>query len=140
MHFKLLADDTSTKTNDRAAFRSLSKKLVTTQFVKDVAIVKDFLAQVSVLSESLQKPEVSFIEANRYLKYTINGLMKIETATKDGKYSFRHIFGEAADFKGIPLETFSGRSGYTSFGKEQFVQALIDNINSRMLSKENDTL
>ena len=68
MHFKLLADDTSTKTNDRAAFRGLSKKLATMQFVEDVAIVKDCLAQVSILSESLQKPEVSFIEANRYLK------------------------------------------------------------------------
>ena len=44
----------SIKPTERATYQGIVKKL-TIEFVEDVAIVKDCLAQLSLLSEGLQK-------------------------------------------------------------------------------------
>ena len=113
------------------------KKLSTREFVEDVAVVKDCLAQVSLLSEALQKQQTSLLEANRHLRWTLNGLFKIKEAVQEGKYTFQATTGDNAAFKGVSLEVFSSRKGYVSFDRKHFIQALIDNINARMINSSN---
>ncbi|CAB3990141.1 Hypothetical predicted protein [Paramuricea clavata] len=66
-------------------------------------------------------------------------LKKIE-AIQEGKYTFQSTTGDNAGFKGVSLETFSSRKGYVSFDRKQFIQALIDNINARMINPNNEAV
>ena len=138
VHFKKLSEDMSIKPTERATYLGIVKKLSTREFVEDVAIVKDCLAQLSLLSEALQKQQISLIEANRHLKWTLNALFRIKEAIHEGKYTFQATTGDHAAFKGVSLEAFLSRGGYVSFDRKQFIQALIDNINSRMLNSNNE--
>ena len=85
VHFKKLSEDMSIKPTERATYQGIVKKLSTREFVEDVAIVKDCLAQLSLLSEALQKQQISLIEANRHLKWTLNALFRIKEAIHEGK-------------------------------------------------------
>ena len=126
------------KPTERATYQGIVKKLSTREFVEDVAIVKDCLSQLSLLSEALQKQQVSLIEANRHLKWTLNALLRIKEAIHEGKYIFQATIGDHAAFKGVSLEAFLSRGGYVSFDRKQFIQALLDDINSRMLNSNNE--
>ena len=129
----------SIKPTKCATYQGIVKKLSTREFVEDVAIVKDCcLAQLSLLSEALQKQQISLIEANRHLRWTLNMLFRINEAIIEGKYTFQATTGDHAAFKGVSLDAFSSKGGYVSFNQKQFIQALIDNINSRMLNSNNE--
>ena len=79
----------SIKPTKCATYQGIVEKLSTRKFVKDVAIVKYCcLAQLSLLSEALQKQHISLIEANRHLRWTLNVLFRIKEAIKEGKYIF----------------------------------------------------
>ena len=60
------------KPTERATYQGIVKNLSKREFVEDVAIVKDCLAQLFLLSEALQKQQASLIKANRHLKWTLN--------------------------------------------------------------------
>ena len=137
-HFSILSKDTFLDPVKRATYNGIAKKLATKEFVEDVAVIKDCLGQISILSESLQKSDISIKEATRYLKYTINGLEKIKLSITEGKYYFDQTVGNDVVFKGIPLHNFESRSSYSSFNKPQFLQALIDNMKARMLNASDE--
>ena len=100
----------SIKPTERATYQGIVKKLSTREFVEDVAIVKDCLAQLSLLSDALQKQQISLIEANRHLKWTLNALFRIKEAIHEGKYTFQATTGDHAAFKGVSLEAFLSSS------------------------------
>ena len=137
-HFSTLSKDNSIGSCKRKMYSGIAKKLATKEFVEDVAVIKDCLGQVSILSESLQKSDVSVIEANRYLQYTVNSLEKIKLFVTEGKYSFDEIAGNDVVFKGVPLHSYECRASYPSFNKPRFLQALIDNIKARLLNASNE--
>ena len=136
-HFKKLSEDKSMKSAEHASYLRIVKKLSTTEFVEDVAVVKICLAEVSLLSEAFQKPQISLVEENRHLKWTLNGLFKIK-AIQEGKYTFQATTGDTAAFKGVSLEAFLSRNEYVAFDQKQFIQAVIDNINARMINSSNE--
>ena len=99
--------------------------------------MKDCLAQLSTLSETLQDININIVDANKNIKWTINALTKIKTAGNDGKYDFTNMVGKSLIFKVVALHEYVSRTGYVSFSKVQLVQSIIDNITSRMLNKNN---
>eukprot|EP00794_Sanderia_malayensis_P019804 gene19804-21744_t len=108
-HFSTLAKDDSIDSVKRATYSGIAKKLA-----------------------------ISVVEANRYLKYTINSLEKIKVSISEGKYSFDQTVGSDVVFKGVPLGNYQSRGSYCSFNKPQLLQALIDNIKARMLDVNNE--
>ena len=96
----------SIKPTERATYQGIVKNLSTREFVEDGAIVKDCLAQSSLLSEALQKQQISLFEANRYLKCTLNALFRIKKAIHKEKYTFQATTGDHAVYKGVSLEAF----------------------------------
>ena len=82
---------------------------------------------------SLQKREATFIEASNYIRWTINALEKIK-GSLDTKYSFKVLISDSPVVKGINLQSFQSRHGYTSFNHGQFLQGLIDNMKSRLIN------
>ena len=105
----------------------------TTQFVEDLAVLRDCLGQLSSLSESLQKRKATIIKASNYIRWTINAMEKI-TGSLDTKDSFKVLISDSPVFKGISLQSFQSRHGYTSLNHGQFLQGLIDNMKSRLIN------
>ena len=127
-HFQML----STSSTDKGTYNGLVKKMQTT-LVEEVAVLKDCLGQLSILSESLQKREATIIKASNYIRWTINALEKIK-GSLDTKYSFKVLISDSPVFKGTNLQSFQSRHGYTSFNDGQFLQGLIDNMKSRLIN------
>ena len=111
-------------------------------FVKDLALLKDCLGQLSLLSETLQERKINIVEAHRHIQWTINALQKIKfAAVEQQKYDFTAIIGKNSSFKGIPLHIYETMKGYASCNKAQLLQSLVNNIMQRMLTKgKNDAL
>ena len=105
-------------------YSRIAKKLVATkEVVEDAAVIKDCLGQLSILSEALQTLDVSVIEANRYLQYTINSLEKIKLTVTEWKHSFDEVAENDAVFKGALLHSYKSRASYPYFNKPRFLQA-----------------
>ena len=96
-------------------------------------MLKDCLSQLSILSESLQKREATIIKASNYIRWTINALEQIK-GSLDTKYSFKVLISDSPIFKGINLQSFQSKHGYTSFNDDKFLQGLIDNMKSRLIN------
>ena len=129
------------QSNDKhkATYAGLAKRMETIEFVEDVAIMKDCLGQLSILSESLQKDCITLLKASDYLQWTINALEKIKDSLET-KYEFRNIYDSSVEFKGMELKSFQSRTGYKSFNRKQFLQALIDNLGRRMIDSSEKIL
>ena len=56
------------------------------------------------------------------------------------KYEFRNIYNSSVEFKGMELKSFQSRTGYKSFNRKQFLQALIDNLQRRMIDSSEKIL
>ena len=138
-HFKQLAESKFVKAHDRAMYKGMIKKMSTIQFVEDLLLVNTCLAELSELSETLQKRDMNVINANKHILWSINALKKVKTAVCENKFSFQHQVAQTSDsepqkFMGIELHLYESRSGYVSFDKKRFIQALIDNISTRLLN------
>ena len=90
------------------------------------------------MSESLQKPDVCAIEANRYLHYTANSLEEIKLSVTEGKYSFDEFARNVVAFRGVPLHSYESRESFPSFNGPRFLQELIDNVKARLLNASNE--
>ena len=66
------------------------QKMSTVEFVEDLVIVNTCLAQLSELSETLQKRDMNVMMANKHILWSINALKKIKTAVTENKFSFQH--------------------------------------------------
>ena len=111
----------------------------TIEFVEDVAIMKDCLGQLSILSESLQKNCATLLKASDYLQWTINALANVNDSLET-KYEFKTIYISSVEFKGVELKSFQSRRGYNSFSQKQFLQGLIDNLQRRMIDSSEEIL
>ena len=138
-HFQKLSEDPSIKDIERQKYKGLEKTPSTQNFVEDVALLKDCLGQLSVLSETLQERNIDIVEANRHIQWTVNALKKIKfAAVEQQKYDFTAIIGKNPSFQGVPLHIYETKKVYASFNKAQLLQSLIDNITQRMLTKGKD--
>ena len=112
----------------------------TMEFVEDVAIIKDCLGQLSILSESLQESCTTLLKASDYLYWTVNALVKIKESV-EAKYQFTNVCDSSeVDFKGVELNSFQSRNGYRSFDRKQFLQGLIDNLQRRLIDSSEKVL
>ena len=129
------------QSNDKhkATYAGLAKRMKTIEFVEDVAIMKDCLGQLSILSESPQKNCTTLLKASDNLEWTINALGKIKDSLET-KYEFKTIYDFSADFKGVELKPFQSRNGYNPFNRKQFLQGLIDNLQRRMIDSSEEIL
>ena len=106
----------------------------TKEFVEDVALLRHCLGKLSILSETLQTRDTTLIVPSEQLQWTVNALIKIKDSL-ERKYSFDNV-SEAPLFKGIQLQSFQFRKSYHSFDRKQFLQGLIDNLRSRMITHQ----
>ena len=134
-HFDKAAVDAGRSQAERAKFAGLKKKLASEAFVKDLALMKDVLREVSSLSLKLQKRTITLIQATAAVDTTIRVLsaMKEEGGKSMKKVSDCLQF-ETHSFKNVILinEIRGGKSGASgAIDAKQFMQAIIDNLSRR---------
>jgi hypothetical protein len=96
-----------------------------------------------LLSEALQRQQTSLVGANRHLQWTLNALFRIKEAIQEGKYTFQSTTGANAGFKGVSIPwklSCQEKDMCPSTRLKQFIQALIDNINARMINHSNEAV
>ena len=131
-HFQEVSTSPDTKSAERYTYKGLANKLATTEFVEDLALLKDCLGQLSILSLNLQNEQTTYDMASRNIQWTLNALKKIKKSVSDGKYKFSNIVDESSPtFKGVSLSEYKSRHEYNSFDHSRFMQTLIENIESR---------
>ena len=81
--------------------RASENQIVNTELYRNLSILKDYLAQLSTLSEGLQEWSRSILDANKQIKWTVNALIKIKGDVNDGKYNFNKMIGENSVFKEV---------------------------------------
>ena len=80
----------------------------TKEYVEDVALWKDCLGKLSILSETLQIRDTTLIKDSEHLQWTARTLIKIKDSL-ECKYSFDDVC-EVPLFKGIGLNSFKSRT------------------------------
>ena len=69
IHFKRASENPALKKSYRQQFRGLADKLSTQNFIDNLSLLKDCLAQLSTLSEVLQERNGNILDANKQIKW-----------------------------------------------------------------------
>lgn len=130
LHSHFLSGSTASKksSTQRATYKGLATTLSSKHFVIGLAILTDALEEVSHLSVALQKESVQIDRAYTLLERTIRALEQ----QKDGEGGDCYQELEKGDMevlKGVPLHDGTRTP---VINKNQFLQALIDNLSSRL--------
>ena len=108
-------------------YNGLLSILTSDAFVHSLATLLDALSEVGILSESLQRDNISIGAAYVTMRQTIRALQNQKDGTA-GEH-FAEFNGSAVSFKGVAL-TYSETK--PRLNKPQFLQALIDCMQSRL--------
>ncbi|KAK9679703.1 hypothetical protein QE152_g39793 [Popillia japonica] len=105
--FKKAQEDVKNRTtSERAMFRGLIKRLTSTQFLSDLAIMYDILAELSMVSECLQNRQTTVVYADKLIRRSIAFFecVKEKPGTKSLGAKRAAIEG---NFCGVPLTSSS---------------------------------
>ncbi|GBL81469.1 E3 SUMO-protein ligase KIAA1586 [Araneus ventricosus] len=78
-HFNKVKDDKSRTSTERSMYNGLIKRLTSIQFLSDLAIMYDVLAELSMLSENLQSRKSMIVYADKIIRRSITFLKPLKT-------------------------------------------------------------
>ena len=78
VYFDKLSEDPTVKDTEKQKYKGLARNFSMQDFVENVALLKDCLRQLSVLSETMQDKNINIVEANRHIQWTVKALEKIK--------------------------------------------------------------
>ena len=138
---KHFTDESNTgKANaETATYRGLKATLETDAFIHALTVMLDAISEISELSLVLQSESTTIVKAYQALKRTIRALAQQKDQDGDNELSertyyphFRQYIAAMQDncFKGVTIQ--QGRRRQPKLDKNAFLQALIDNLLSRL--------
>lgn len=120
--------DTAKSQKHKSTFAGIQAQLESSQLVHNLAVMLDALEAVSDLSKALQSEKCDLGKAYKTVKRTIRILERQKSGEMGDYYQ---VYEECEEsFKGVPLRSTRA----VSINKSAFLQALIDNLNSRLYS------
>jgi hypothetical protein len=123
-HFEQCSVDPSKKSN-HSMFKGLLNTLSSASFVHSLAILLDALSEVAMFSQYLQKDDATLASSYGVLRQTIRALRN----QKEGLAGDASIeLGDGKTFRGVEIKADSK----PQLNKSQFLQALMDNLSSRL--------
>jgi hypothetical protein len=130
-HFKEAADPRSTQYDSGNANKYIGfrKKLCSPQFVADLALMYDSLQELKLLSESLQRRDMTVPLADKLIRRSIRRLehMKEKAGPKMSEATF---CTESLIFGATKLES---NAKHIAINIQQFLTSLADNLRHRLL-------
>lgn len=129
-HFEKAKVDKDRTSTDRATYSGLSKNFSSSQFLLNLAIMYDVLAELSMLSESLQDRNTTIVYADKLIRRSIRFFESLEE--KPGtKYLEALVAQNSGNFNNIPL-TNNPKLKTINYG--QLIRSVINNLNKRMFT------
>ena len=68
MHFKSASKDARKSKRDQTTFLELFRKLSSKQLLLDLAVMFDVLTELKLLSEALQKRDITLVDADKLIR------------------------------------------------------------------------
>nr|CAD7454151.1 unnamed protein product [Timema tahoe] len=122
--------DESNSLGKRAVYRGLSKRCSSPQFLLDLAIMSDILAELSMLSESLQNKETTLIHADKLMRR--NNRFFEAMKEKPGTNSLEaKIAIKEGTFSSVPL-IYNHK--IPTINHQQLITSVINNLRRRMFT------
>lgn len=129
-HFDFAKADKSRNLTERAMYSGLSKRCSSPQFLLDLAIMYDILAELSMLSESLQNQETTVIYADKLIRRSVRFFEAMKenpgTKTLEAKICIRE-----GTFNGVPLIE---NHTIPTINHQQLITSVINNLKRRMFT------
>jgi hypothetical protein len=127
----MTTSDTATNSKHKSMCEGLKNILASDGFVHNLAVMLDALEAISDLSKSLQRENCSLGEAYGMVTRTIRDL-RLQKSDAKGHYCFLYEEASAGgEFRGVTLDG----NRHSMLNKSAFLQALIDNLNSRLYTQ-----
>ena len=79
-HLHSASNDADRSSKEKAKYQGLHKILVSSQFLTNLALMKDTLKELSLLSLSLQKNEINIATSHTLLKRTLSNLLDMKVS------------------------------------------------------------
>lgn len=124
------AKEASCKSSAHQAICSNADNIESPQFVHSLAVLQDALKKVGILSKALQSQDCTLTKAYVLVNRVVWALKNQKEGQGDCFKLCETSLFEENEFMGVSLE--SSRNAYLN--TEQFLQALIDNMVSRLES------
>lgn len=133
-HFISAADDIKRDSKTRETFRGLAKILTSEQFVLNLGLMLDSLSELKVVSEALQRDDITLQRAFQLISRSIRVFEKMKDTNP--QHVQEAIDGvEHLQYKNVTISKVSsslaGRQ-QPAIDRKQFWQSLIDNLKSRL--------
>lgn len=129
-HFTDAAVDPNRNLAERNQFQSLADHLASPKFVKNLALMYDCLHELSLLSQELQKNDISIHSAHNRICLTRQLFVSLKS--KRGRHEKQlDLQGDLIAFQGIQLRE---KRGVLEINRSQFIQSLIDHLDDRMFT------
>lgn len=133
-HFKIAADPKSDRYDGAFASKyvGLRKKLCSPEFVADVGLMHDSLEELSLLSEQLQRRNMSVPEADKLIRRSIRRFqhMKLKPGPMMTKAA---ASGQSSMFESTKLES---NKKHVPINRQQFLTSIANNMRQRLLIPE----
>ena len=126
-HFSTASADRQLQSHTRNELSAMGKVIASKSFVENLLLLNDVLAELSMLSKVLQGQSITIGQAQRQIQWAIEGLQR----RKEKAYELYTL--NEATFKSVPL---TDRKSHKSIPKAQFLQAIIDRLQQRLMSTE----
>lgn len=135
-HFQDCSEDIARDSKDRQRFRGLKAKISSKEFLLDLALMHDCLAELAELSLELQQREMTIPKAHKQLSRTIRVLASFKESPGD-KLKEAELSAEEGVHEGVTLST---SKKFVPIKRDQFLQSLVDNMKSRLVPSESETV
>lgn len=128
-HFSNAATDSGRSQSERASFVGLATYLSSLDFLSNLALMLDVLAELSHLSQALQTSDINIQKAHN--KILLCKQVFVGMKQRFGKNE-REINGATDVFKSIPIKHES--RGVQKINRRQFIQSLVDKLDERLFT------
>ena len=133
-HFDQAKQDTSRDQKERCMYQGLQRKITSTEFVLDLALMCDALQELSELSLELQDRSVDLHSANQKIKSLVQVFK--ERRVKPGPYyEMAAKAAEGHQFQGAELHSESRRND-PPINTNTFYTKLCESIENRLIDSE----
>ena len=131
-HFKIASSDATRDEKERSTFSGLLKKITSTAFVLDLALLCDALQELSELSLDLQNRDISLMSANQKIENVVQ-IFDLRI-TKPGTYYEKALEAVSElSFFGVELHNVSGRILQKPIDPVTFYSKLAASMKNRLL-------
>jgi len=135
-HFSEASEDTQRDSKARRKYHGLKSRLVSPEFLTDLALMCDCLQELTILSKQLQDRSTTLINSQKHINRTIRVLDSFKNVPGEHMSEVLKI-EDTMKFKNIQLFT---NTKIIRINQSQFLTSLINNLKSRLLENEQDDM